>query len=90
MKSEVPNAGWAFGIRKIKSLESVKIRGFQNKPGNVLLSRGLATEVPSTLKGLTAVFGMGTGVAPSVKSPEIFLHLSYSELQKTQAWNVWQ
>ena len=40
--------------------------------GNVLLSHSLATKVPSTLKGLTAVFGMGTGVAPSVKLPEYF------------------
>jgi hypothetical protein len=27
--------------------------------------------VPSALKGLTAVFGMGTGVSPSLWRPEI-------------------
>ena len=38
-------------------------------PGNVLLSHAVYREVPSGLKGLTAVFGMGTGVAPSLRSP---------------------
>ena len=35
-------------------------------PGNDLLSRGVAPEVSSALKGLTAVFEMGTGVSPSL------------------------
>ena len=38
--------------------------------GNVLLSHGRETIVPSTSVGLTSVFGMGTGVAPPVKLPE--------------------
>ena len=38
-------------------------------PGDVLLSHAVTREVPSGLKGLTAVFGMGTGVAPSLRSP---------------------
>ena len=29
--------------------------------GNVLLSRAVSSQVPSALKGLTSVFGMGTG-----------------------------
>ncbi len=33
--------------------------------GDGLLSRDLAIAVPSALQGLTAVFGMGTGVAPA-------------------------
>ena len=33
--------------------------------GNGLLSHTVARIVPSALTGLTAVFGMGTGVAPS-------------------------
>ena len=37
-----------------------------NVPSNVLLSRRVAPTVPSALKGLTAVFGMGTGVALSL------------------------
>lgn len=31
--------------------------------GSVLLSHSVATEVPSALEGLTAVFGMVTGVS---------------------------
>ena len=43
--------------------------GTNKKPGDVLLSHTVARIVPSTLRGLTAVFGMGTGVTPSLKSP---------------------
>src|SRR5436305_4302355 len=39
-------------------------------PGDDLLSHTLAHAVPSALRGLTAVFGMGTGVSPSPQSPE--------------------
>ena len=39
--------------------------------GDGLLSRALSGGVPSTLQGLTAVFGMGTGVAPALWSPAI-------------------
>jgi hypothetical protein len=39
-------------------------------PGDDLLSHALARAVPSALRGLTAVFGMGTGVSPSPQSPE--------------------
>jgi hypothetical protein len=39
-------------------------------PGDDLLSHTLARAVPSARRGLTAVFGMGTGVSPSPKSPE--------------------
>ena len=35
-------------------------------PGSDLLSRGVAPEVSSALKGLTTVFGMGTGGSPSL------------------------
>ena len=40
-------------------------------PGTDLLSRDLAVRVPSAWMGLTAVFGMGTGVAPSREAPGI-------------------
>ena len=36
------------------------------KPGADLLSRTVASQVPSAQQGLTTVFGMGTGVAPAV------------------------
>ncbi len=38
-------------------------------PGLVLLSHTAARAVPSALKGLTSVFGMGTGVALSLSRP---------------------
>ena len=40
--------------------------------GNVLLSRAVSSQVPSALKGLTSVFGMGTGGSLSPLSPECF------------------
>jgi hypothetical protein len=43
-------------------------------PGNDLLSRPVARAVPSAQTGLTAVFGMGTGVTPSLWSPDISLY----------------
>ena len=36
-----------------------------HEAGDGLLSHHLAVAVPSALQGLTAVFGMGTGVAPA-------------------------
>src|SRR5664280_1647974 len=39
-------------------------------PGGVLLSQGATPQVPSALTGLTAVFGMGTGVSLSPWPPE--------------------
>ena len=37
--------------------------------GDGLLSHDLAIVVPSALRGLTTVFGMGTGVALTLESP---------------------
>ncbi len=42
---------------------------FQLYPGDVLLSHAVARIVPSPLRGLASVFGMGTGVSPSLWSP---------------------
>jgi hypothetical protein len=39
------------------------------KPGDVLLSHAASRVVPSTQWSLTAVFGMGTGVASTPSSP---------------------
>ena len=39
-------------------------------PGNFLLSQGVTTQVPSALRGLTSVFGMGTGVSLLLLSPD--------------------
>ena len=38
---------------------------FNKIPGGDLLSHTAARAVPSALRGLTSVFGMGTGVTPS-------------------------
>jgi hypothetical protein len=40
-------------------------RASTEKAGDGLLSHHLSVAVPSALQGLTAVFGMGTGVAPA-------------------------
>ena len=40
--------------------------------GSDLLSRAVTSQVPSTHKGLTSVFGMGTGGSPSPLPPEFF------------------
>jgi hypothetical protein len=43
---------------------------FLNNPGDFLLSHAVTRAVPSAPTGLTSVFGMGTGVTLSTKSPE--------------------
>ncbi len=45
---------------------------FEKYSGDDLLSQGVSPQVPSARAGLTAVFGMGTGVSPPPWSPEIF------------------
>ena len=37
--------------------------------GNDLLSHTLSRAVQSALRGLTSVFGMGTGGSPAIRSP---------------------
>ena len=44
--------------------------------GYVLLSQAVAHQVPSPLKSLTSVFGMGTGVTSSLLSPHFLLVFS--------------
>src|SRR3954453_4240001 len=39
--------------------------------GGDLLSRAREGQVPSALRGLTALFGMGRGVSPSLKPPQL-------------------
>jgi hypothetical protein len=50
-------------------------QAFKFNLGGVLLSHTVAHAVPSALKGLTSVFGMGTGVSPSPWSPRNFLKI---------------
>jgi hypothetical protein len=48
-------------------------------PGNVLLSQGLASQLPSALRSLTSVFGMGTGVTFSLLLPDYFIEVSFPQ-----------
>src|SRR5687768_2035754 len=60
-------------IPKEKARESTGDARAMNRdqlPGNDLLSREVTLAVPSALGGLTAVFGMGTGVSPPLEPPE--------------------
>ena len=45
-------------------------QSFFVKSGNVLLSRVVSNRVPSTMRSLTTVFGMGTGGSFSLLPPE--------------------
>ena len=59
------------GIRPHKRKNPDKPCGLSGfYPGDDLVSHAVARAVPSALRGLTSVFGMGTGVALSVGSPE--------------------
>src|SRR5437762_79729 len=64
--AEIPN--------EVRDLPKGKGRpGFHDRPlfyaGDDLLSHTLSRAVQSALRGLTAVFGMGTGGSPAVRSP---------------------
>ena len=58
------------GMHKEKAPD-IRLRLFFVESGNVLLSQVVSNQVPSALKGLTSVFGMGTGGSLSPLSPEI-------------------
>ena len=55
---------------KAKKNPRHRLRLFFVESGNVLLSQVVSNQVPSALKGLTSVFGMGTGGSLSPLSPE--------------------
>ena len=55
---------------KQKTRNQNLIPGFEEKFGGVLLSHPASQAVPSALKSLTSVFGMGTGVASSLLPPK--------------------
>ena len=57
-------------------LIQLRIKGFLYKEfGDDLLSHTVSHAVPSALKSLTSVFGMGTGGASSLWSPKDFVIL---------------
>ena len=71
----ITEIGWGKGDAQIKKpiiSDGLLIPAFAKTSlilGNVLLSHTVAHAVPSALKGLTSVFGMGTGVSPPPWSP---------------------
>src|SRR6476646_1200000 len=57
--------------------------------GDDLLSHTLSRTVQSALRGLTSVFGMGTGGTPAVRSPQDqHSALSRQHLAKPREWNA--
>ena len=52
--------------------------------GDDLLSRAVSSQVPSALRGLTSVFGMGTGGSLMPLPPEILCGFSYHTLKTAQ------
>ena len=55
---------------KDKKAPDLKDRGLVINFGDALLSHAVTHAVPSALKSLTSVFGMGTGGTSSLKSPK--------------------
>ena len=80
-------------MKGTKTKASGILRPFLIISGDDLLSHVVANAVPSALEGLTSVFGMGTGVAPPLLSPEshkdvLGFRLTAKPLnQKTTAFN---
>ena len=65
--------GFLFSHTKKAPLSNKSKAGlYKEKFGGVLLSHRVAPAVPSALKGLTAVFGMGTGVSPLPSPPNLY------------------
>src|SRR6202035_1616358 len=61
------------GITKpARSRRRSRLQAKEKDLGDDLLSQTVASLVPSAQTGLTAVFGMGTGVSPSLWSPKSF------------------
>src|SRR4051794_41485239 len=59
-------------VRTIRTTKSrLSGRLLYGRTGGDLLSRAREGQVPSALWGLTALFGMGRGVSPTPKPPEI-------------------
>lgn len=58
---------------KTEKPDSIKNQAFEKTPGNDLLSHTVTRIVPSALRGLSALFGMGRGISPAALSPEKLL-----------------
>ena len=56
--------------------------------GKYLISRGVATQVPSACECLTAVFGMGTGGTTQLSSPVNFTEVARNLLERGSELDV--
>ena len=54
------------GVQKAKARLSTRTGLCYKNPGDDLLSHAVAHIVPSALRGLSALFGMGRGISPAV------------------------
>jgi hypothetical protein len=59
-------------VRSKKKSPILERMGLQEYAGDHLISHTLTRAVPSAQRGLTSVFGMGTGVTLAVNSPANF------------------
>ena len=59
--------------------EGLENRGTRRGFGDDLLSHQVSLAVPSALRSLTSVFGMGTGVASSLWSPKVYSLTNYKK-----------
>src|SRR5436190_506825 len=62
--------GHGTGQSRPPGMKRAPSRGALERTGGDLLSQGRVSQVPSALRGLTALFGMGRGVAPSLSPPK--------------------
>ena len=59
------------------------------KSGSYLLSQDVAIQVPSALRGLTSVFGMGTGVSLLLSPPdENYIHIFLANFFLGQVFGI--
>ena len=65
-----PARAWGTDTKQKAPETGKSSRGIRS--GDDLRSHTVAHAVSSALEGLTSVFGMGTGVAPPLESPETF------------------
>ena len=65
-------------LLKHKKAPSSKRMGLLINAGDHLISHTLTRAVPSAQRGLTSVFGMGTGVTLAVNSPANFRNLAFA------------
>src|SRR4051812_40948419 len=69
------------GHRNTKSRLRGRLERIIERTGGDLLSQALAGQVPSALRGLTALFGMGRGISPVQYPPKTCQDPPHADLQ---------